>query len=71
LAESKRIKAREAEEKKAKSVAKRGPEDGGGASGWVPVAMRDDRGHVVYDQAGGVRSLPQNGSHDGPTKKNK
>jgi hypothetical protein len=42
LAEHKRIKTREAEEKKAKSVARRGLEDGGEASGWVPVALRDD-----------------------------
>jgi hypothetical protein len=33
--------------------------------------MRDDQGHVVYDQAGRVRYLPQNGPRDGPTKKKK
>jgi hypothetical protein len=70
-AKSKRIKTREAEEKKAKSVARQGPEDGGEASGWVPVAMRDDRGRVVYDQSGHVRYHPQNGPRDGPTKKKK
>jgi type IV secretory pathway VirB10-like protein len=70
-AESKRIKKREAEEKKAKSVARRGTEDGGEASGWVPVAMRDDRGRLVYDQSGRVKYHPQNGPRDGPTKKNK
>jgi hypothetical protein len=70
-AESKRIKTREAEEKKAKCVARRGPEDGGEASGWVRVAMRDDRGRLVYDQSGCVKYHPQNGPHDGPTKKKK
>jgi hypothetical protein len=71
LAEKKRIKTREAEDKKAKGGAKRGPEDGGEASGWASVTMRDDQGHVVYDQAGRVRYLPHNGSRDGPTKKKK
>jgi hypothetical protein len=70
-AESKRIKTREAEEKKAKSVARRGPEDGVESSGWVPVALIDDQGHIVYDQAGRVRYLSQNGPRDGPTKKKK
>jgi hypothetical protein len=70
LAERKRIKKREAD-KKTKGDAKQGPEDGGEASGWAPVAMRDDQGHVVYDQAGRVRYLPHNGPHDGPTKKKK
>jgi hypothetical protein len=51
--------------------ARQGPEDGGEASGWTPVAMRDDRGHVVYDQAGCVRYLPHNGPRDGPTEKKK
>jgi hypothetical protein len=37
-AESKRIRTREAEEKKTKG--------GKGASGWVQVPMRDDRGQV-------------------------
>jgi hypothetical protein len=36
-----------------------------------PVAMRDDQGHTVYDQAGQVRYLPHNGPRDGPTKKKK
>jgi hypothetical protein len=71
LAERKRIKTREAEDRKAKGGAKRGPEDEGEASGWAPVAMRDDQGHVVYDQAGRVRYLPHNGPRDGPTKKKK
>jgi hypothetical protein len=62
---------REAEEKKAKKVTKQGPEDGGEASGWVPVAMRDDRGHLVYDQSGCVKYHPQNGPRDGPIKKKK
>jgi hypothetical protein len=70
LAEAKRIKKREAD-RKAKGGAKRGPEDGGEASGWTPVAMRDDQGHTVYDQAGRVRYLPHNGPRDGPTKKEK
>jgi hypothetical protein len=56
---------------KAKGGAKRGPEDGEEASGWAPVAMRDDQGHTVYDQAGRVRYLPHNGPRDGPTKKKK
>jgi hypothetical protein len=62
---------REAEEKKAKKVTKQGPEDGGEASGWVPVAMRDDRGHLVYDQSGRVKYHPQNGPWDGPIRKKK
>jgi hypothetical protein len=33
--------------------------------------MRDDRGHVMYDQEGHVRYLPHNGPHDGPAKKKK
>jgi hypothetical protein len=60
LAEAKRIKKREAD-KRVKGDAKRGPEDGGEASGWALVAMRDDQGHMVYDQAGCVRYLPHNG----------
>jgi hypothetical protein len=48
-----------------------GPNDGGEAAGWTPSAMRDNRGHVVYDQAGRVRYLPRNGPRDGPTKKKK
>jgi hypothetical protein len=71
LEEKKRIKKREADTKKMKGDARRGPEDGGEASGWTPVTMREDRGHVVYDQAGGVRYLPHNGPRDGPTKKKK
>jgi hypothetical protein len=35
------------------------------------VEMRDDQGHVVYDQAGRVKYLPHNGPRDGPTKKKK
>jgi hypothetical protein len=66
-AESKRIKMREAEEKKAKKVTKQGPEEGGEASGWVSVAMREDRGRVVYDQSGRVKYHPQ----DGQIKKKK
>jgi hypothetical protein len=42
LEEKKRIKKREADTKKMKGEAKRGPEDGGEATGWAPVAMRDD-----------------------------
>jgi hypothetical protein len=71
LEKRKRIKTREAEDKKAKGGAKRGPEDGGEASGWAPVTMRDDQGLMVYDQVGRVRYLPHNGPRDGPTKKNK
>jgi hypothetical protein len=71
LAEKKRIKKREAEERKVKGGAKRGPEDGGEASGWAPVAIRDDQGHTVYDQAGQVIYLPHNGPCDRPTKKKK
>jgi hypothetical protein len=33
--------------------------------------MRDDRGHVMYDQEGHVRYLPHDGPHDGPAKKKK
>jgi hypothetical protein len=64
LEERKRIKKREADTKKMKGGAKRGPKERGEASGWAPVAMRDD-------QAGRVRYLPHNGPRDGPTKKNK
>jgi hypothetical protein len=71
LEERKRIKKREADTKKMKGEASQEPEDGGEASGWAPVAMRDDRGHVVYVQAGRVRYLPHNGPRDGPTKKKK
>jgi hypothetical protein len=69
LEERKRIKKREADTKKRKSqgAAKRGTEDRGEAAGWVPVFMRDNRGHVMYDQEGHVRYLP----HNGPTKKKK
>jgi hypothetical protein len=71
LEEKKRIKKSEANTKKMKGDARRGAEDGGEAAGWTPVAMRDDRGQVVYDQAGRVRYLPHNGPRDGPTKKKK
>jgi hypothetical protein len=69
LEERKKIKKREANTKKTKSQgeAKRGTEDGGEAIGWVPVLMRDDRGHMMYDPDGHVRYLP----HNGPTKKKK
>jgi hypothetical protein len=33
--------------------------------------MREDQGHIVYDQASRVRYLPHNGPRDGPTKKKK
>jgi hypothetical protein len=62
-AERKRIKTREAEEKKTKG--------GRGASGWVQVPMRDDHGQVLYDQSGHVKYHPQDGHQDGQTKKNK
>jgi hypothetical protein len=71
LEEKKRIKKREANTKKVKGEARRGPEDRGEAAGWAPLAMRDDRRHVVYDQEGRVRYLPHNGPRDGPTKKKK
>jgi hypothetical protein len=67
----KRIKKRETDTNKMKGDARRGPEDGGEAAGWTPVAMRDDRGHVVYDQEGCVRYLPHNGPREGPAKKKK
>jgi hypothetical protein len=70
-AERKRIKTREAEEKKTKKVTKQGPEDGRGASGWVQVPMRDDHGCVLYDQSGHVKYHPQDGLQDGQTKKKK
>jgi hypothetical protein len=62
-AESKRIRTREAEEKKTKG--------GKGASGWVQVPMRDNRGQVLYDQSGRVIYHPQDGHQDGQTKKKK
>jgi hypothetical protein len=62
-AESKRIRTREAEEKKTKG--------GKGASGWVQVPMRDDRGQVLYDQSGRPRYHPQDSHQDGQTKKKK
>jgi hypothetical protein len=71
LEEKKRIKKREINTKKMKGEARQGPEDGGEAAGWTLVAMRDDRGHVVYDQEGRVRYLPHNGPRDGPAKKKK
>jgi hypothetical protein len=71
LEERKRIKNREADTKKMKGEAKLGPQDGGESAGWAPVAMRDNRGHVLYDQEGRVRYLPHNGPRDGPTKKKK
>jgi hypothetical protein len=70
-AECKRIKTREAEEKKTKQVTKQGPEGGRGASGRDQVPMRDDHGHVLYDQSGHVKYHPQDGHHDGQTKKKK
>jgi hypothetical protein len=73
LEEKKRIKKRETDAKKTKSQgeAKQGTKDGGEAAGWAPVLMRDDRGHVMYDQEGHVRYLQHNGPRDGPTKKKK
>jgi hypothetical protein len=62
-AKSKRIRTREAEEKKTKG--------GKGASGWVQVPMRDDRGQVLYNQSGRPRYHPQDGHQDGQTKKKK
>jgi hypothetical protein len=70
-AKCKRIKTREAEEKKTKQVTKPGPEDGRGASRWVQVPMRDDHGRVLYDQSGHVKYHPQDGLQDGQTKKKK
>jgi hypothetical protein len=70
-AENKRVKMREAEEKKAEKVTKQGPEEGGEASGWVLVAMRDDRGRMVYDQSGRVKYHPKNGPQDGQIKNKK
>jgi hypothetical protein len=69
LDKRKRINKREADTKKMKSQgkAKRGTEGGGEAVRWVPVLMRDDRGHVMYNQEGHMRYLPHNGS----TKKKK
>jgi hypothetical protein len=65
----KQAKKREADTKKMKSQGgtKQGTEDGGEVAGWIPIPMRDDQGHVVYDQEGNVRYLP----HNGPTKKKK
>jgi hypothetical protein len=71
LGEKKRIKKREADTKKMKGDARRGPEDGGEAAGWTPVAMRNDRGHVVYNQEGCVRYLPHNGPSDRTNKEEK
>jgi hypothetical protein len=64
-----RFKKREADTKKTKSQgkAKRETKDGGKAIRWVPVLMRDDRGHVMYNQEGHIRYLP----HNGLTKKKK
>jgi hypothetical protein len=59
-AKHKRIKTREAEEKKKKKVPKQGPDDGGEASGWVPMPMTDDRGCVVYNQSCRVKYHPKN-----------
>jgi hypothetical protein len=60
--ESKRIKSREAEKKK---------KGGKGASGWVPIAMRDDNGLVIYDQSGRPRYHPHNEPPDGQATKKK
>jgi hypothetical protein len=62
-AERKRVKTREAEEKKKKG--------GKGASGWVQVPMRDNNGQIIYDQSGRPRYHPQDGNQDGQTKKKK
>jgi hypothetical protein len=70
-AQRKRIKTREAEEKKTKKATKQGPEDRRGASPWVQVPMRDDHRQVLYDQSGHVRYHPQDGHQDGQMKKKK
>jgi hypothetical protein len=60
---SKRVKTREAGEKKKKGVK--------GASGWVQVPMRDDNGLRLYDHSGRPRYHPQDDQQDGQATKKK
>jgi hypothetical protein len=71
----KRIKKREADAKKVKKQDPKGRATGGikdrgkavDRKEWVPVPIRNDRGHVLYDSKGHVRYHP----HNEPTKKKK